>query len=309
MLKHLQQAALSADIAALDALLDARTESEDPIGRFQLAARRAELLERVRRAGETASCRATVALHFGGKPVTGALGVDASFAGRALEKFQDIVANRHASSTRGEALKDRDPVPHGQDAALMITEIARGSFGFILEESETSARDHPVEPALKNAVGEVATLMRDLAQDDLESSVDLIDERLLASLRDFFTLIDEAGATVRLVAGNHDVQLDRDAVHGARLKTESIEVRVSERTETGILYITPDSQRFDLELEGGQEVVKGRLDRCLLTRLRDHHDERLKAILGTTVQATLSVQDVIAPAGNLRSSHILVDVS
>ncbi|HMQ34882.1 MAG TPA: hypothetical protein PKD53_29445, partial [Chloroflexaceae bacterium] len=58
----------------------------------------------------------------------------ANFAGKAIDRYQDLLAKRYASLESGP-LGDRGPVPLHPNAQMLITEVARGSFGFMLEEA------------------------------------------------------------------------------------------------------------------------------------------------------------------------------
>lgn len=134
MLKKLEVDALKADLAALTALLAARTEDDDPVGWLQLSSRKADLERELTQIEATPETRAAVALFFGGRPVLGSKGIAANFAGKAIDRYQDLLAKRYASLESGP-LGDRGPVPLHPNAQMLITEVARGSFGFMLEEA------------------------------------------------------------------------------------------------------------------------------------------------------------------------------
>ena len=54
-----------------------------------------------------------------------------------VAQFQDLVSKRLATLESGP-LASRGPVPLREKAQLMITDVARGSFGFVLEEEPSS---------------------------------------------------------------------------------------------------------------------------------------------------------------------------
>ena len=131
-LRKLERDFAHADLAAVQGLL-AQLGDEDIMARFGLEARRDELQQTI----ETLDAApdepvASAALFFGGGPVIGARGIESEFAGSAVTKFQDIVAKVLAHETGG--LGQRGIVPNKGASTLHITNIVRGSFGFLLEE-------------------------------------------------------------------------------------------------------------------------------------------------------------------------------
>ena len=307
MLKNLEISSLKADLANVESLLATRQQDDDPIGWYQFSQRKIQLQEAIQALAARDCKHAAIALYFGGKPVVGSRGMDATFAGRAIDTFQAIVAKRYATAAEGKVLKDRGRVPKKPDASLLVTEVARGSFGFVLEEAAIE-QEQLLDTPLKRSVEEVTTLIRDLVKNDIEDAAEFLDERILISLREFFVLLDESGATMRVVEGDKDFQLDREDISIAREKTDTLALEESQRWECGVLYITPDSQRFDLEVVPPGHVVKGRVDRDLLTRLRQNQDQELKKFLGAKVRANLAVKDVRSAGRPVRSTFTLMDI-
>jgi hypothetical protein len=226
MLKRLEQQAVRADLAAVDGLLGSRTEAEDPVGWLQFS-RRKEMLEQQLSAPSEVSSSAAVGLFFAGRPVFGSRGIAAEFGARAVEQFQAVVSTKHA--TQEGPIGSRGPIPQRDRSKLMITEVARGSFGFILEEAEGPQL---VESPLRQTVDEVVDLIyRTAAPDEeaFEAFTEAVDNRVLGSLKGFFRLLDEAGATVRIVEEQREFTLARDAVERARERTESLVIDEQER--------------------------------------------------------------------------------
>lgn len=258
MLKKLEQESLQADIASIDRLLSSRTEAEDPIGFFQLSNRLAELKTQLEAVQAQTDKLASVALFFGGAPVFGSKGISAEFAGRAIDAFQDLVSKSFAATETG-TLGERGPIPLRGNAQLMLTDIARGSFGLVLEE--TDANESLAETALHGIVDEVTQAILDFSAPDdniFEAALAKVDSRSLISFRDFFKLLDEQSATVRLVEGDKDSELDSTAVHRARLRTDftAVEDKVSD-TIVGRLTFLPMHRRFELKVAGNEEPLYG----------------------------------------------------
>lgn len=296
-MRSLELSSLRADLAAIDALLGARSKESDPIGWYQLSQRRKKVAQRLLDTKERADTRAGVALYFGGRPVTGSKGIQATFASKALETFQDMVAKRFAKQASGQSLSDRARVPMRNNSSLLITDVARGSFGFVLEEVEK--QQELVDSSLKETVDEVSRLIHAMGSrdfDSMEDQAEILDDRLLLSLREFYKLLDEAGATMRIVDSTREHVLTRDAIEKGRARTDSIEWFERRKTIHGVLFITPNSQRFDFEPIPDATPIKGKVSKKCLALLRENGDQQLKRVLGSPVNATFTVKEV-------RSSH------
>ena len=89
--------ALNADLAAVSSLLEQRSEDEDPIGHLQLTARKSELESELARLQQGHERSASIALYFGGRPVVGSRGILATFGGKMLDIYQDLVSKRFAA--------------------------------------------------------------------------------------------------------------------------------------------------------------------------------------------------------------------
>lgn len=258
MLMKLELSALQADLANIDRLISKRSEKTDPIGFFQLTNRRAEVLETINKIQENPERSASVALFFGGGPVLGSKGINADFAGKAIEAFQDLVSKRFANIETG-ILGTRGPVPLKANTELMLTDVARGSFGLVLEEIKSN--ESLSETAMQFVVDEVAQTIVDFSspdEDRFETALATVDSRSLISLRDFFRLLDEQHATLRVVEGERDAELDFKAVKLARERTDFTEIDDKTTDEIiGRLYILPAHRRFELELVPTSETLYG----------------------------------------------------
>ena len=190
----------------------------DPVGELQYGYR-VRLLEReIQELEREVPVRASVALFFGGRPVWGSQGIVASFAGNVLEKFQGLVSIVFSG-------------PWEESPQLVVTELARGSFGFILDEA--AGKEGVLKPALNEAIQIIEEAALSVNSDFVETVASL-DVCVLDALREFFTVLDVAGATVRIVSGEREFSLDRHAVRRARSRTDSYgAVQVTPLTSVG----------------------------------------------------------------------------
>jgi hypothetical protein len=264
-LRKLERDFVRADLAAVQGLI-AQLSEEDVMARFGLEARRDELQQAIAELEalpEEAS--ASAALFFGGNPVLGTRGIESAFAGSAIGKFQDIVAKMLAHETRG--LGQRGVVPNRSASTLHVTNIVRGSFGFLLEEVQPPQQ--MLETSLKDAVDKATQLLDAFGEPDEEqfrSAVEDIDERLLGTAREFFSLMRQSGATLRLVSGDLDRSFGARSVERAAERATSTTVEGVEETIRGHLSgVLPESHQFEFRAGGERGVIKGKVDRALTT--------------------------------------------
>lgn len=262
-LRKLERDYVHADLAAVNALLDQLTE-EDVMVRFSLEARRDELKASVEAFGlEEDENTASAALFFGGRPVIGARGIESEFGGTAVTRFQDLVAKLLAQE--GGSLGQRGIVPNKAAATLHITNVVRGSFGFLLEEVEPQG--HIVDTALKTAVDSASKLLNAFGEVDEErfqAAVETVDQRALTTARDFFDLVRQGGATFRLVAGEADMSFGSDAIARAADRATSTTVEeLNDVAEGQLGGVLPDARLFEFRTVGPRGTIRGKVDKNL----------------------------------------------
>lgn len=258
-MKRLELESLRADKAHVEALAATVPES-DFLGRSSLLSRLEEIEAEIAALSNQSSTSASVALLFGGEPVFGSRAIDAEFATRALGSFQSLVGRKIAVDDLG-MLGSRGPIPlAAHDSRLAITDIVRGSMGFVLEEWGSTL--NVTDSIAKTAVQQVSTLISHAAADEpsvFEEAIDAVDARILTGLKEFFASLDDAHATVRIVAEESEAELDRAAIARGRQRTEATEIAESEDdTLVGeLLGVLPASRQFEMRLRGSQDVIKG----------------------------------------------------
>lgn len=262
-LRKLERDFVYADIAAVSSLLEGLGD-DDVMARFGLESRLSELKAIVAQLDASpAETTASSALFFGGRPVLGSLGIESEFGGVALAKFQDLVAKMLAHETGGLGM--RGVVPNKSASTLHITNIVRGSFGFLLEEMQPQ-HDMP-ETALKTAVDDATRLLDAFGEEDEEqfrTAVESVDERVLGTARELFELMHHSGATLRIVAGNIDRSFDRSAVARAAERATSTTLIEDEREVRGQLCgILPKAHQFEFRPTDDGGTLRGVVSRSL----------------------------------------------
>lgn len=252
---RLRMEGLQAELTAVSALLRQAVEAGDPMGEYQLTKRQQSLQVELAAISQTVEKKASVALFFGGGPVIGSRGIAAEFAGDMLSQFQELIARNFAKAELG-LLGERGPIPLRQATNLMVTQITKGSFGFVLDELSEQAEIE--ETALKKMVEEVGTVIQRTASPneiEFEEVAESLDARMLIALRDFFVTLDKSEATVRLVDDVTDFSLDRQSVHRGRIRTEATSIDEADETLVGVLEgFLPEHKKFELRVDATRIV-------------------------------------------------------
>jgi len=305
MLKRIARDATKADLAAVEALLKERTEEEDPVGYLQFALRADELTKRLEEIEETPSTNAEVGLFFGGRPVVGSYGIQAEFGAKAISEFQTLVSNAYASMDGN--LGARGPVRHRERTQLFLTNVVRGSFGFILEQmGDQKLIDSEIKQALLGAV-DLIFKVASPDQETFEGIIEEVDGRILSSLRSFFKVLDEAGATLRIVEDRREYTLQRADVELARKRTEAVTLQEIENNFVGTIYVLPASRRFELHDQDGS-ILKGPISRHCLEEILDANGEVVAGLIGSRRHVRLRVREIQTRGYDPHKSYILLAV-
>lgn len=199
-------------------------------------------------------------LLFRGAPVVGTRGIEAAFAGHAIESFQKLVSKMSAARS-GRRLGERGPIPGAGDSRLFVTDTAPGSFGFVLREMPEEAPLFGASPLAASVEATVGLLARAASSDDefADAAVET-DPAVLEQLDDFLRVIAERGATMRVVSGDTVASLDdAETMGAARERAHSRRVEEQEVPEHGVLEgLLPSARRFELRTADGT-VIGGRL--------------------------------------------------
>ena len=306
MLKQLERDATQADIAAVEALLNARTAEKDPVGHMQFSRQLEGLTQKLREIEAAPSTSAEVGLFFGGRPVMGSYGILADFGAKVVAEFQALVSSTFAAQEG--TLGARGPLPQRDRSQLLLTDIARGSFGFILHQAQDPAL---IDSEMKEIVSHAVDIVFRVSSPDeetFETLADGIDGRVLGCLRSFFKVVDDAGATMRIVEDQREFTLQRGEVALARERAESIVFDETEGEVTGTIYILPVSRRFELHPMDGGEALRGAISPNFLDHLTEGGTEVRPGLIGTVHTARLRIRDIRARGHEPRKSYTLLSL-
>jgi hypothetical protein len=279
----------------------------DPIGKLSFEGRLASLDEEILRVNASHEKAGSVALLFSGEPVFGSRSIDAAFATSVVKSFQELVT-KQISSTEFGVLGARGPMRERTASALSIKELVRGSLGFILEENGQNG--HLTDTPVKKAIDEITVVIEQASAErsnDFETTIESLDPRLLVTLREFFKVLDDNRATVRIVEDERDSSLDSNAIKRGRVRVETTEVKdIEGEVVIGeLLGLLPDSRRFEMKLTGSGEVIRGTVVAELANNwltLIEKPDERL---VGEVWRTKMKIREVTERNRPTRRHYLL----
>ena len=290
MPKKLSINSLSSEITTLNELLSSARQSGDIVGEMQLEHRVGELSNKLETLKDQtlADNSASVALFFGGQPVLGSKGIAAEFAGVALEQFQNLIAKVFAKNELGD-LGGRGRVPFKANSELMVTGLARGSFGFVLDEMSEQVELESSE--LSHVIDKAVLLIRDsAAQDDVvfESLLEELEPRTLVALRDIFSNLDSSKATIRIVEKELDFTLDGPSIHRAKVRTEATSIDETATEIEGVLVgFLPEHRKFELADKSGKLFYGSATKEAV-----EQFTKATESVLGKTCQIKVTIKTV-----------------
>jgi len=308
MLPQLERQFLQCNLSQARTLLAQSAPDEDVIEHFQYAQLVQELENKLAlMPDQIEQAPAGVALFFGGRPVVGSQGIRADFGSKAIDRFQSLVSQRFAAEELGP-LAPRGPVPLKEITHLLVTDVVRGSFGFVLQGAQADDPSQSMGTTLKAVVDKVAdTLSRVASQDDamFDEAVAEIDERQKGALTDFFKLLDSEGATMRIVEGERDFELDQASVQRARRRVESLEISDKTQEFKGqVLGWTDFSAKFELRPYGSHEVLQGSVSAGALERVAAEGIEPYHK----HIRATIKIREVKARNRQTKTVYTLISL-
>jgi hypothetical protein len=300
---------LESDLAAVEGLLK-RVGARDRLARLTLSKRKSSIEAELHKLADTRHTTASVLLSFEGGPVRGSYGIDADFAGRALQDYQELLAKQAAAHDNG-GLARKGPVPDRQMSRLNITNVVHGSFGFLLEED---GADQPqmIDSALLISVKKITDLLKafsDLDQHTFEQALSEIDPRVFVSLKNFIEDLYRGGATLKLIEDDRQVVFDSLAVATARERIIATEVSDSEVILNGeLLGVVPIQRRFDFRVHPSQEDIKGKVgEQFSADYLERLHKEQ--TMIGRPARAKLNRRTIRRIDGRLTEEWTLIDLT
>lgn len=306
MLKKLELDTLRAEVSSLEILISERGDG-DPIGTKQFIKRKNKILEKIASISHEVSSLASVGLFFGGNPVFGSRGIDSHFASSILDRFQSIVNKRYAFLETG-ALSSRGPIPNSNNAKLMITDVARGSFGFVLEENPKDILG-AIETELKHVVDNVSDILGRISSSDeavFNEIFEDLDERTLIDVRAFYEELYSSKATLRIVDENNEYLLTEGRIATAKLRMESVSISDEKVVDiSGKLYLLPSDRKFEIHILSEGRSIIGRVSK----KFFEEQASNLDALVGKQGSFKLIARDIFKDGKIVNTKYTLESIN
>ena len=306
MIKQLRLQGLRADINAARTMLAGAEKAGDPVGILQFQQKIDDLEHELAELSEVQEKVAKVAVFFGGRPVVGSRGVDAEFASKAVDSFQKLVSRQFAHIEAGD-LGSRGPLSAQGEARLMITDVARGSVGFVLEEAPEQSQI--VETELAAAIEQVSDAISKLGGDSDEwaDTIEQLDDRVVHGLKDFFSVLDENGATFRIVEGERDREVSQAAVRRGRSRADLTRIAQEQTSWIDGQLVGFTSKSFEFVTTAGERLA-GRIDVGPARQLeRAGVDHVIDRLVYSPIRAKFQVR-TITSGSLVRRYHTLIAI-
>ncbi|WP_295208549.1 hypothetical protein [uncultured Brevundimonas sp.] len=306
MSTFLMRQRLEAESASLQNLID-HTSQNDILGRVSLDARLQGVRKELEKLGRQMGTRAEIALVFNGAPVAGAAAIEASFGSKAIDAFQRTVATAFAVQASDGRVGQRGPTVSSEMAALHITGVVHGSFGFVLEELDPKGEQW-TDSALKTAADATVRLLERVSAPDeaeAEAALEEVNDRLFVNIRDFVKLVHDHHATLTIAEKDRVLELNSPALARAYERVANATIVDEELTLNGILQgILPGARRF--EFRGGGFEIKGKV-------ARDISEEYLRSLesdpmVGHEITGVFRRRTVRDTTSAVRETYVLVRV-
>lgn len=296
---------IRAELSSINKLIEEAEQYGDFVGASQFKYRQSELEKELNESSYKNKYTASVALFFSGKPVYGSRGINADFAGKALDSFQEIVSKIFSLTEIGTQSK-RGPVAFSKSSKLAITGVAQGSFGFLLDE--ITEQQSLIKTELRHVIENVTELLDKTVSPDeseFEEATEKLDKRALLAFSKFFKNLDSNGAKLKLVEGNSEHFFDSESIRIARNRIEntSIEEKV-DTIEAEMFGFLPDSRKFELKIEN--KIIFGLASKVALESFEKFMVDD-STVLGHKVEAKLETRVINKVGAQTKYTYRLID--
>ncbi|MCB1328109.1 MAG: hypothetical protein KDK28_00970 [Maritimibacter sp.] len=252
-----------------------------------------------------------VALLFDGAPVRGKSSIDAQFAAKSIALFQDLITRLFASGSKSGLTASRGKISGSELAALQLTGLAHGSFGFVLEEKD-AAQSSVVRTQVREALEQAAEVFSELTQEDEDSfliEVDEINPRVFNSLTKFFKHLDNSGATLKTAFPDRTLEFEREKISRGYRRLSESKMNINEEWWKGQLVgLSPIKRTFDFKKEGTTEIKSGRFGAQISQDYLERIERDDGVRLGASFRARIEVATLRKPDGTISVTYTANDL-
>jgi hypothetical protein len=274
-------------------------DQRDILTSLSLRQRLLSLQEQLAAEEQDAGTAAEIALVFDGGPVFGSSAIDAAFAGKALQEYQELITKQVAIDGVGLAQKGPVPVEMRDVARMQVTDLVHGSFGFVLQET-TADEPEFFESPVKVAMTKVSDLLAAVAARDpklFDDQLDHLDLRMFASLKKFFSNLHKSNASLKLSERTREISLGNSDVSVAFARLQEVDVSESQEVVRGnLLGLVPIQRLFEFRRLDTGEIIKGRVSQMFSEGYLDRI-EKEGLVAGKEWQASILTRLIEHPDG------------
>lgn len=240
-------------------------------------------------------------LFFSGEPVQGSQGIDANFAARVLEPFQQMVCNDYANRWHG-AIGARGKRAGESQSRLLLTGLPRGSFGLELTKAENDElfdEDH-----LSQSLAHVTKLVEAASRSDEDFAVEIEETspRVIPNLRRFLEVVAKGHAGLRMETGDFRCEMNPVKAEEAFNRVDSTITNDDIIKVAGVFKGSLlESWRFDFVDENNHKI-SGPIDDDLT---EEQAGALTKSFFNQPCVGTFQKSTVIFKNGSIRTTHTL----
>lgn len=298
-LRELEQR--QAEIVGLKTLL--HDMPDDPLAKPLLGSRLRGLERELAEMEKQPSARPEAELLFAGGPAIGSVGLDAKFASKVLDAYQDMVAN-HYSALRHGGVGSRAPRTGEDEARLCLTALPRGSFGLLLAQPQ--AQDFIAAAQLSDAMDQITSLVEAAASGDaaFTDTVEKFHPRVLTPLERFLNAVETQGAGVHLRSATRQCELKAEQVRAAKSRVAETKPETDTIRLHGVCRgVLLESWRFDFNPDG-QPPISG----VLADSVTEGAAKATLALVDQPAEAELYVTRMRTRSGFSRAAYELLSL-
>lgn len=199
-----------------------------------------------------------LAATFGGEPVIDNHGIDANFGAEAVTIFSDIIRLTTAAST--DELKATGGIPSTAMSQPIITGVALGSFGFIMELPPTPLHEISYPEQAVNRVQELLRLAKEGNDADLSQATADLHPKAVIKVMELLDFVRKKRAHFAVNYQDNEVRFDSATEiedSARRLNPANVERQTREFIGT-LIGVVPDTLLFQLDPTDG-ESIHGRI--------------------------------------------------
>jgi len=205
---------------------------------------------------------------FRGKPVVGSEGFFSDFASDAIGRFTEAV--KAVAAGLKQDLHYMGPIPGAANTNLMITGIAKGSFGFRFEVPKNDdGKDGPLYDGLNDteeAIDKIRYLFDvvvsgDDNDDTLAEIVDEIHPRAVKKIKEFLDVLHDREALCAMEFNNNVFRfMDDTQLALGRSRLDDSNIHESDESFKGeIQGVLPKSRTFEFKVTDDNRVIRAKI--------------------------------------------------